>query len=885
MMKSEKLRLNPLENPICMQMPRRNLSSAWMEHVPFALYVLDLVRPDIFVELGTFYGVSYCAFCQAVDELQLPTKCFAVDTWSGDAHMGGYDKGILDNLKRHHDPLYDRFSTLIKSTFDNAVDQFADGTIDLLHIDGFHTYEAVKHDFETWKSKLSRRGVVIFHDTNEYKEDFGVWRFFAEIKARYPHFEFLHGHGLGIAAIGENTPPALLPLFEASEEEADVIRQFFYELGRRVTLHVALAEKEQTERQLRETIQSLRDDLVSRFGLLFRAFEFYRKLVTRFLPNGSRRRQLYDSVMRKISFALNPVKVKHYLGEKAAAWRSSRARRTLGKTGEKAGKDIFLPTVHAKSQPIEKHLAEKSIAGFGYKPLISIVMPTYNTQPRFLEAAIRSVQEQYYPYWELCICDDGSTSSKTLKTLKSISHERIKIIFLEQNEGISAATNRAVAETHGEFIAFLDHDDVLTPDAMFEMVKRLNEQPETDAVYSDQDKINTRGKPGEPFLKPDWSPEYFRAVMYVGHLFVLRRDMFYQAGKFNSEFDGVQDYELMLRVSELTTKIAHIPKILYHWRMIPGSVALSPDEKGSKIEYLQVKAVNSHLRRTKVSAEALQHPTHRHRAMIKPKPRLEFPRISIVIASKNTPEHLVRCLESVFEQTTYPNYEVLVMGDGIANLPALNTLKKYPVHSVPCNPSLNHSQASNLGVRSATGDIIVLLDDKTQVVTNDWLEQMVFYLYDPNISVVGPMLIHPDQTVQHAGIVLGLRGAADHIMRGLPHNVDGYAGSLSSPRNVSAVTGACLMVRRKDYLDSGGLLEYYNSHYQDVDLCLRFLSTGKRIVYVPYAVLIHHEDAINNSHDNLDRALLIDTWSDLIARGDPFYNPNFSLDATDYTVA
>lgn len=876
MTKIEKIKFNPLEHPICLQMPRRNLSSTWMEHVPFALYLMDIVRPKVFVELGTFYGVSYCAFCQAVAELNLPTNCYAVDTWSGDAHMGVYNRGILQNLRQHHDPLYNTFSTLIQSTFDNAVDRFADGTIDLLHIDGYHTYEAVKHDFEKWKPKVSRQGVVVFHDTNERKADFGVWRFFDEIKAQYPHFEFLHGHGLGIAAVGENVPSALNSLFEAPEEETDVIRQFFYELGQRVTLKNALAEKEQTERNLRDINQSLRDNLGSRLGILFRIFDHYQGFVIRFFPNGSRRRRIYDSLVRKVQFFLNPAKVKQTFLEKIANWRTGGARRALAKANGKTGMDIF--------KPVDKHSAEVSIDRFKYKPLISVVIPTYNTPARYLDAAVRSVQMQYYPYWELCLCDDGSTNTETLKTLRSISHERIKIVFLEQNEGISAATNRAVEDAHGEYVAFLDHDDVLTPDALFEVVKRLNEQPETDAIYSDQDKINHKGKRREPFLKPDWSPEYFRSVMYVGHLLILRREIFYRAGGFDPNFDGVQDYELMLRVSELPVKISHIPKVLYHWRMIPGSVALSLDGKGEKIERLQVKAINAHLERTKVRAQASQHPMHRHRAIIKPEPRVEFPKVSIIIVSMDAPEHISRCLESIFKRTTYPNFEVLVMDDGTTAFLALNALKRYPVNITPLSQPLNYTRANNLGVQSATGDIIVLLNNNIEVITNDWLEQMLFYLDDPNVSVVGPMLVHPDQTVQHAGIVLGLHGTADRIMRGVPRNADGYAGSLSSPRNVSAVTSACLMIRRKDYLNSGGLLEYYNSHYQDVDLCLRLLSTGKRIVYVPYAVLIHHGGITDDRHNHLDRALLIDTWGDLIAHGDPFHNPNFSLDSTNYAL-
>jgi len=512
-------------------------------------------------------------------------------------------------------------------------------------------------------------------------------------------------------------------------------------------------------------------------------------------------------------------------------------------------------------------------------------MPTYNTPTSYLEAAIQSVQMQYYPNWELCICDDGSTNAKTRDTLRSIDDARIRIIFLEQNEGISTASNEAAKIANGEFIAFLDHDDELTPDALFEMARLLNEKPEFDAIYSDQDKIDQKGKRRDPFFKPDWSPEYMRSVMYIGHFLIVRRELFEKVGRLDSDFDGVQDYELMLRISEQTKKIAHIPKILYHWRMTSGSIAFGLDEKGGKIEHLQVKAVNAHLDRLKLNAEAFQHSAHRHRVIIKPKPRMEYPRISIIIVIKDPTENISRALESIFKWTTYPNFEVLVVGNYNADSMKLNTPGGNSVYSVPFNQAFNFSCANNLGVQSASGDVIVLLNKNTEVVTPDWLEQMLFYLDDPDIAVVGSMLLTPNETVQHAGVVLGLHGSVDHIMRGYPSTSDGYAGSLSCPRNVSAVTGACLMVRRTDYLNSGGFLEYYVTHYQDVDLCLRFLSAGKRIVYVPYAMLTQPEDTTHDlGYDHLDRALFMDTWGEQIARGDPYHNPNFPQDLTDYNI-
>jgi GT2 family glycosyltransferase len=866
-------------------MPRRDLPSAWMEHVPFAFYLMDTFHPNVFVELGTFYGVSYCAFCQAVDELKLPTTCHAVDTWGGDSHTGAYDTGVLDDLSLHHDPLYSAFSTLHQSTFDQAVKEFEDSTIDLLHIDGYHTYEAVKHDFETWKPKLSRQGVVIFHDTNERSGDFGVWRLMDELKAQYPHFEFKHGHGLGIVAIGEDVPAGLQHLLNASREEGDLIREFFYELGQRVALSSALLEKNQTEQNLRADLQVKTLELERiRSTIIFRVFALFRKLFRLVLPEQSRGRKFINkSIQKTHSLARSIPKFLDLIRNGIAIWRQH-GLLTLFRRGRLAiARNYSLLAYKARTGRLDHTSTAGILRALLYKPLISIVIPTYNTPIQYLQRVVQSVREQFYPNWELCICDDASTDTSIKEWLKSIEGDRVKVTFSPKNGGISSATNQAAKHADGEFIAFLDHDDELTPDALFEMVGLLNKQTDLDLIYSDQDKIDQRGSRSEPFFKPDWSPEYFRSVMYVGHLLLMRRKLFDQLGGLNSHFDGVQDYELMLRAGERTSHIAHIPKVLYHWRKILGSVALGLNEKGDKIQQLQTQAVNAHLERIGRRAEAVPHVIHPHRVAIKPKPRADYPKISIVILSKDAYIHLSRCLRSLFELTTYPNYEVIVVDNGTTDPLALRLLKELPVKVVPFRQAFNYSQANNMGVAAAEGEVIVLLNNDIEVVSPDWLEQMLFYLDDPAVAIVGPMLVYPNRTVQHAGIVLGLRGTADHVMRGFPFDADGYAGSLSCPRNVSAVTGACLMMRREEYTRTGGLAEYYGTHYQDVDLCLRFLAGGRRVVYVPYAVLIHYEGATRGrEYDHLDRALLLDTWGDMITGGDPYYNPNFSLGSSDY---
>ena len=519
------------------------------------------------------------------------------------------------------------------------------------------------------------------------------------------------------------------------------------------------------------------------------------------------------------------------------------------------------------------------------RPLISFITPVYDTDPRWLRRAVKSVRAQAYPRWQLCICDDGSTNGATRQLLSELDGDSsIRIVRNESNSGISAASNRALELAEGEFVAFLDHDDELAPEALLECVWVLNQKPETDVVYTDEDKIDRWGRHSKPFHKPDWSPELFRGVMYVGHLLVVRRSLVNEVGGFDSVFDGVQDYELMLRVSERTQRIEHVPRLLYHWRKLPGSVASSTDAKPG-IPALQAAAVNAHLRRRSIGAEAQPHPTLPHRVVMHPKPRAAWPSVDVVIPTRDAPHHIGRCLDSLYGQTTYPNFRVYVVDNGTTDLEALRAIRSSEARAVPFEGPFNFSRAINDGVATGRGEFVLLLNNDTEVVRPNWLEAMVWLAEVSDVGAVGPLLLYPNGTVQHAGVVLGMRGTADHVLRGYPADADGYAGSLACAREVSAVTGACLLVRRDLYEEVGGLDVHFATHYQDIDFCLKIRRKGLRNLFTPRSVLIHHESASRGPHyDHLDRALLLDRWADRIARGDPYYNPWLSLAGSDYRV-
>ena len=869
----------PLDHPLVFDQPRRLTDVAsWHEHIPFAFFAVAALRPDVFVELGTHKGDSYCAFCQAVDSLHLPARCYAVDTWQGDDQSGLYGPDVLEELRAYHDPLYGSFSSLLQQTFDEAHSRFIGGSIDLLHVDGCHTYEAVRHDVETWLPKLSDRGVVLLHDTNVREESFGVWRLWDDLSERYPSFAFAHGHGLGVLAVGPRVGESFRN-FLALAGRGSPASRFFSTLGeriaapaleRRTALAAEVAAAEVREAIERESEQRLRlaDGLraeAERVGVE------RDRVATQLRAREDDLTGIIGSISWRVTAPLRTWK--HDLQRlRRLAKRVRRGRLPRVRAGGGQGEPVSLAP-----RP------QVNLADLSQRPLVSILTPVYNTDPKWLSRAVESVRRQTYPRWQLCLADDGSTNAPTLDYLRSVgSDPAVEVIRSDARGGIATASNRALAAATGEFVAFLDHDDELHPDALLECVARVNEQPAADAIYTDEDKVDRHGRHSEPFHKPDWSPELFRGVMYVGHFLFVRRSLVEEIGGLDSTYDGVQDFELMLRVSERTDRIEHIPRVLYHWRKLPGSVARSTHAKEGIAER-QAAAVNAHLERCGIPAVAEPNPELPHRAVLQPKPRNDWPRVTVIIPTKDAPAQIARCLESIYGRSTYPNFEVLLIDNGTTDTEARRLFERHPVRVLPFDGAFNFSRANNLGVEHADSEFVVFLNNDTEVETPGWLEAMIGLAELDGVGAVGAQLLYPNGTIQHAGVVLGIRGTADHIMRGFDRSVDGYAGSLSCTREVSAVTGACMVVRRILYLAVGGFDEHYATHYQDVDLCLRIRETGRRNLYTPRAVLVHHESATRGSgYDHLDRALLLDAWGETIARGDPYYNPLLSLSGADY---
>jgi GT2 family glycosyltransferase len=1181
----------PTPTTIGPKMIQRFLGGAWSMHLPFAWDLARELKPEAFVELGVYRGESYFAFCQSVAENGLPTMCYGVDTWRGDIHMGPYGPEIRREVEAYN-RRYSSFSTLLRTTFDEALSRFADASIDLLHIDGGHTYEEVKHDFTNWLPKLSNRGIILFHDVTERENDFGVWRLWQEIASKGRSFVFDFGHGLGVwkgSAVSENDPPFIRGLLSADEAQqreitahyaiaaasiscsnaeerpnleietarlqvfaprdgsyseddcsdaifakrawrrveiklclpaqngnarfrfdpgseigvveiagirvlaastreilwsargsvelsrlkvggtaltvpdervfrilnfgpdpqvllpplrdltpdslvifqiwlrldtsaetiarcfADLQQQHQQEIGRKVaalldleqqTLALATelsehkmelgAFRSEVDRLEREAWENRvrRADFAARLkqrdewieevkdSLAWKAAKPLWKLQRHFTRRKDEKRQ-EGRPSHELVFALddpgvwnaarNSLKLKGWcfsrggpevVGVRAKIGRKSYFARyglrredvaeaagaypaalysgflltlpvtpTSGKVRLEAitqngpwqcflehsialrdqapdpsgfdqrhepepgaTESIVLPLYGNGQRPvlypnatanqvvslltplIERHLSSAKKE----RPIFSIITPCFNTSPRWLIEAGASLLNQTCVDWEWCLIDDDSKNSETKRALDAFAgaHPGFRVKYVPKS-GISSATNEGLNIARGDFVSFLDHDDLLHAEALQAMRDKLGEG--FDAVYSDEDKLNDEeGTLIEPFFKPDWSPEYFRGAMYVGHLLCVRRELACQV-RFDNAFDGVQDFDFMLRVSETGARIGHVPKILYHWRKTPGSIAVSSHAK-PQAAILQQNAVNAHLKRMELPAEA-KTGSLPHRLKIVPAPRTTSPKISIVIPTKDAPDLLSRCLKSLFENTSYSNFEVILIDNDTSDRDAIELMRVYPVRRVYLPNPFNFSRANNLGAETATGEYLVFLNNDTEVVGRQWINQLLYYAEQPDVGAAGALLLHDNGAVQHAGVVLGMRGTADHAMRGFRAKSDGYAGSLSCAREVSAVTAACMMMRKSLFEGVGRFNEHFFTIYQDVDLCLRLRQRGLRIIWTPEALLLHHESLSRQAYyDFVDRYLLLDQWEDTIRDGDPYYNRNLNAERGDYSL-
>jgi GT2 family glycosyltransferase len=541
---------------------------------------------------------------------------------------------------------------------------------------------------------------------------------------------------------------------------------------------------------------------------------------------------------------------------------------------------------------IDHELIQKRIAQMSYKPLISVVMPVYNISIRWLREAIESVRNQLYPHWELCIADDASSKSKIKDILKKYERldSRIKVVYRESNGHISAASNSALYLATGEFIALIDHDDMLTEHALYLVAEELNKHPDADIIYSDEDKIDEQGQRYGHYFKSDWNPDLFYSQNLISHLGVYRRKLINEIGGFRLGYEGSQDYDLALRVIERTSKdkIRHIPFILYHWRAIRGSTALTPEEKNYAHEAAR-KALRSHFERLSIKVQVTNGSGTYHRVIYEiPKPA---PLVSLIMPTRDRLELLRRSTGDILNNTDYTNLELIIVdnqsnqADTIAFLKNIQSDRRVMV--LKYDRPYNFSAINNMAVRKASGEIIGLVNNDIDIITSTWLTEMVSHAIRQEIGVVGAMLYYPNDTIQHAGVVLGIGGVAGHIHKYLPRGISGYSSRAALIQNFSVVTAACMLMRRSVFEEVGGLNEdNLPVAFNDVDLCIRIHNSGYRILWTPYAELYHYESATRGSDhtpEQLPRFVkevnyMKQRWEDIL-NNDPYYSPNLSLES------
>jgi O-antigen biosynthesis protein len=533
-----------------------------------------------------------------------------------------------------------------------------------------------------------------------------------------------------------------------------------------------------------------------------------------------------------------------------------------------------------------------------YQPVVSIVMPVYNPPLAFLRAAIESVLAQAYPHWELCIADDASDDLEVLELLSQFAAQdsRIKVTFRERNGHISAASNSALELARGEYIALLDQDDLLAPEALYEVVALLNQHPQADLIYSDEDKLNDQGQRVQPFFKPDWCPDSFLSRMYTCHLGVYRRSLVEAIGGFRTGFEGSQDYDLVLRLTEQTQQIFHLPRVLYHWRHHASSAASSTTAKPYAATAAQRALLEACQRRGEPAREVVVNPETPGVYLVRYQLQ-HHPLVSIIIPTRNLGSVLDQCLQSIFEKTTYPHYEVILIDNGSDELETLQLIADWETRQpdrLKCyslNIPFNYSQINNLAVSEAAGDHLLFLNNDIEVIAPDWIEAMVEQAQRPSVGAVGALLLYPDQTVQHAGVVLGIGGVAGHSHKYFPNGQTGYFSQLAAVNNYSAVTGACLMCRREVFEQVGGFDESLAIAFNDVDLCLRIRQAGYNNLSLPHARLYHHESRSRGTEDTPEKRsrfyyeldYMKQKWADLLQQ-DPCYSPHLSLEREDYSI-
>lgn len=546
--------------------------------------------------------------------------------------------------------------------------------------------------------------------------------------------------------------------------------------------------------------------------------------------------------------------------------------------------------------PTQEILEKQRKYKFSRTPLISVVVPAYRTPEEFLRQMIESLEKQTYPNWELCIANGSPDDEKMHKVLETYAEKdsRIRYKDLEENLGISENTNEAFAMARGEFIGLLDHDDLLAPNALFEVAKVIEKEKKTDLIYTDEDKVTTDlSEHFQPHLKPDFNLDLLRANNYICHFCLVKRAIVEKTGGFRKEFDGAQDYDFIFRCAELAEEIRHIPEILYHWRTHKASTADNPASKMYAFEAGK-RAIEAHLARMGVEG------TVSHTADLGfyrvSYPVKGQPLVSVIIPNKDEKETLESCINALKKNTSYKNLEIIIIENNSTSKEIFEYYRELSkednIHLLKWKKEFNYAAINNFGVRHAKGEYLLFLNNDVTPISENWLEEMLGVCQRPEVGAVGAKLIYPDNTIQHAGCVIGIGGIAGHLFVDMPSNRTGYLHKASLMQDMSAVTAACMMMKKAVFEKVGGFTEELAVAFNDVDLCLKVRKDNYLVVYNPYALLYHMESKTRGAEDSEEKLRRFQreieymrcNWIDILKNGDPYYNKNLSLTKWNYSL-
>lgn len=547
-----------------------------------------------------------------------------------------------------------------------------------------------------------------------------------------------------------------------------------------------------------------------------------------------------------------------------------------------------------KNEPKNEELERQIETKFEYMPKISIIVPMYNTPERYFKALLESLKGQTYDNWELCLADGSREKAEYIDDLLGPLEEKVKYQFLSKNKGISENSNEALKLATGEYIALLDHDDIIPKFALYEIVKTINQNPDVDFIYTDEDKIlEENDRRISPHFKQDFAIDTLRSYNYICHFSILKKELMDKLKGFNSEFDGSQDYDLILRATEQAKHIVHIPKVLYNWRINPNSVASGATAKPYAYEAAK-RAILANIERQGIEGAKVE--DSRIIGLYKiTYPVIGNPKISIIIPNKNHKKDLERCIESI-TKSTYTNYEIIIVENNSTQKSIFKYYKKIKSNRIKietCNlEKFNYSKLNNFGVSKATGEYFVFLNNDIKIITSNWLETIISNCQRKEIGAIGAKLIYKNKRIQHAGIVLNLMGTAGHVNWNEKEKNPGYMGRIMIQQNVSAVTGALLGMSKEIFEQVKGFDENFPVAYNDVDLCLKILDTGKLITYNPYIMAYHYESKSRGYEDTEEKRQrlkkeedkLKTRWKKYFDKTDRYFSPNFRNDVPNMRI-